>query len=73
MIGYILDLKKNARFFCVEVISPIGDVFFSLVLNYCTNQEIKIYNFWKKQHFGKVFVGKNSFFIILLSYSLLIR
>jgi len=54
MIGYILDLKKNARFFCVEVISPIGDVFFSLVLNYCTNQEIKIYNFWKKQHFGKI-------------------
>jgi hypothetical protein len=72
MIGYILDLKKSAWFFCVEVISPIGDVF-SIVLNYCTNQEIKIYNFWKKQHFGKVFVGKNSFPIIPLLYSLLIR
>jgi hypothetical protein len=59
MIGYILDLKKSAWFFCVEVISPIGDVF-SIVLNYCTNQEIKIYNFWKKQHFGKIICCRGS-------------
>ena len=54
---YVGFIKKNAWLFGVEVLTLYN--YFIVFLN--VNLHLKIYNFWKKQHFGKIICCRGSY------------